>query len=257
MNRALLVGINDYPGCPLRGCLNDVESMKAVLLANGFSLMNILTLTDHEAVMKSIVDSLALMVEQAHKGDHLVFHFSGHGSQVPDQFICGTDEVDGLDEIICPYDMDFNGIFIRDDTLRNTLQDLHPEATCDVFLDSCHSGTGLRGGDIPRFMPNPSLDFPLGYPVQIPVRGILKDDIPGNLALWAGCRDTQTSADAFIDGKPQGAFTWACTRALAIVGPRNRSAHIKSITNLLSGKGYEQTPQLECTEEMKGRRIFE
>jgi metacaspase-1 len=254
LNRALLVGINDYPGCPLRGCLNDVESMKSVLLANGFSLMNILTLTDQEAVMKSIVDSLALMVEQAKKGDHLVFHFSGHGSQVPDQFIFGTDELDGLDEIICPYDMDWNGIYIRDDTLRSILQGLHPEATCDVFLDSCHSGTGLRGEDTPRFMPNPNLDFPL--PPGYPVRGLLKADTLPNVVLWAGCRDDQTSADAFIDNKPQGAFTWAITEAIKRWGNTHRRK-VHTLTLGIIEQGYEQVPQLECSDEMKGRRVFE
>jgi uncharacterized caspase-like protein len=31
MRRALLVGINDYPSAPLAGCVNDAQSMAALL----------------------------------------------------------------------------------------------------------------------------------------------------------------------------------------------------------------------------------
>jgi metacaspase-1 len=255
MNRALLVGINDYPDYPLRGCLNDVEAMKAALLDNGFDPMHILILKDSEAKMQHIVNSLASMVNHAQAGDHLVFHFSGHGSQVPDQSIFGKDEIDGLDEILCPYDMDWNGIFIRDDTLRKIFENLHPEATCDVFLDSCHSGTGLRGEDTSRFLPNPCLPYPML--LNDSVRGLLKDDTPGNVALWSGCRDTQTSADAFISGKPQGAFTYAFTNMLRLCNDADRKEVYEVVLEQLARLGYEQTPQLECTDEMKGRRVFE
>ena len=35
MRKALIVGINDYPGQPLKGCLNDAHAMKTVLETNG------------------------------------------------------------------------------------------------------------------------------------------------------------------------------------------------------------------------------
>ena len=34
MRRALIVGIDDYPGCPLQGCVNDAQRMKDVLSRN-------------------------------------------------------------------------------------------------------------------------------------------------------------------------------------------------------------------------------
>ena len=46
-------------------------------------------------------------------GDVLVFHYSGHGSQVPDRH--GDEVDDGLDEIICPYDLDWDDPFTDDD----------------------------------------------------------------------------------------------------------------------------------------------
>lgn len=34
MRKALIVGIDDYPNCPLHGCCNDAESMQELLTSN-------------------------------------------------------------------------------------------------------------------------------------------------------------------------------------------------------------------------------
>ena len=55
-------------------------------------------------------------IARAQPGDVLVFYYSGHGSQVRDRN--GDELTDGLDEIICPYDMDWDrGTYILDDDL--------------------------------------------------------------------------------------------------------------------------------------------
>ena len=33
--KALVVGIDDYPGCPLNGCVNDAKEIKNLLETNG------------------------------------------------------------------------------------------------------------------------------------------------------------------------------------------------------------------------------
>lgn len=33
--KALVVGIDDYPSCPLNGCVNDAEEIKNLLETNG------------------------------------------------------------------------------------------------------------------------------------------------------------------------------------------------------------------------------
>ena len=43
----------------------------------------------------------------------ILFHFSGHGSQIRDRD--GDELKDHLDEIICPHDMDWDGTYIVDD----------------------------------------------------------------------------------------------------------------------------------------------
>jgi hypothetical protein len=54
--------------------------------------------------------------KDAKAGDKLLFHFSGHGSQIRDRD--GDELKDQLDEIICPHDMDWNGTYIVDDDLK-------------------------------------------------------------------------------------------------------------------------------------------
>ena len=101
--RALLVGINAYPTAPLRGCVNDVTEMKKVL-QDLYGFQDITMLTDAAATTRAIMDALQKLVAGAAPGDILYFHYSGHGSQYPNN--SGTDiEPDGLDEIICPVDL--------------------------------------------------------------------------------------------------------------------------------------------------------
>ena len=253
MNYALLVCVNKYkiPGNNLRGCLNDVKNMRVLLGHNDFSVMHVRSLTDEQATKKRIMDSLEQMVSNMKEGDHGVFHFSGHGSQVIDT---NNDESDSLDEILCPYDFDWTGTYITDDGLREILGNLHPGATLDALFDACHSGTGLReAGDlIARFIPYTGPMPRIEYNPSYMLRGL---DQP-NVALWAGCRSDQTSADAFIDNIYQGAMTWAFTRAMQDWDNQcSRDDLIQGIHLKLSGK-FDQEPQLETSDDMRLRRVF-
>ncbi|HQJ40370.1 MAG TPA: caspase family protein, partial [Exilispira sp.] len=120
MKKALLVGINKYkiPGCDLNGCVNDVTNLRDILLKYfGFEVSDIRVLTDERATKKSILDGLSYLTKSAKKDDILVFQFSGHGSQIVDKN--GDELKDNLDEILCPYDMDWEGTYIVDDELNN------------------------------------------------------------------------------------------------------------------------------------------
>ena len=142
--KALLVGINDYKGVSdLNGCVNDVLDMHFSLrnLFN-FQSREIRVLTDSRATKDNIIHRLEWLVKDAKSDDFLVFHFSGHGSQIRDR---NGDEIeDHLDELICPYDMNWDGTFITDDELNNIFKGLSEGVSLEVFLDCCHSGTGLK-----------------------------------------------------------------------------------------------------------------
>ena len=145
MKKALLVGINRYPDPrnELKGCVNDVRQMAETLKSRyGFpGDGNLRILTDARATTKAILDGLAWLTAGASPGDSLVFHYSGHGSQVPDKN--GDETTDRLDEILCPYDLDWDHP-LTDDDLAAACADVPQGALLTVILDCCHSGTGLR-----------------------------------------------------------------------------------------------------------------
>ena len=152
MKKALLVGINRYPDPrnELKGCVNDVRQMAETLKSRyGFpGDGNMRILTDARATTKAILDGLAWLTAGASPGDSLVFHYSGHGSQVPDRN--GDETTDRLDEILCPYDLDWDHP-LTDDDLAAACANVPQGALLTVILDCCHSGTGLR-----EFCPRPA-----------------------------------------------------------------------------------------------------
>ncbi|MBA3014313.1 MAG: caspase family protein [Proteobacteria bacterium] len=270
--KALLVGINDYKGISdLRGCINDVTNMRDILKTYlGFTNRDIRVLVDSRATKANIVSRLQTMVSTAKSGDFLVFHFSGHGSQIRDRN--GDELEDQMDELICPYDMDWDGTFITDDSLNSIFSKLPKGVLLEVFLDSCHSGTGLR--DINFGRPanlgpeHTTLDRFLAPPADIECRlEGEEDDLKSPRSfrsanrstvhhiLWAGCKDNQTSADAFINNSYNGAFTYFfCKHMRASGGTLSRKELLSRVRQSLRNDGYSQIPQLECEATVRNAR---
>jgi len=84
--RALLIGINKYKAVPkLQGSLNDIETMRQVLLTRwGFAEQNIAVVKDEAATRAGMLAALEQLVQDAGPSDTVYFHYSGHGSQVED-----------------------------------------------------------------------------------------------------------------------------------------------------------------------------
>lgn len=263
--KALLIGINRYriPGADLRGCVNDVQNMQAVLTQYyGFANKDITMLTDLAATTKAMQSAIAALGREARSGDVLLLHYSGHGSNVLDT---SGDEPDRRDEILCPTDLDWNKPLL-DDWLRQTFDRLRPGVSLTVVMDCCHSGTNTRAllpPDAPiieRYLPNP-LDLMAvesGRKLRGKVKGSLRAsaatkrkksdvvvaDIPE--ILVAGCRDTQTSADAYLKGSYNGALTYCLAETLKAAGGNitYRQLHERTVQRLKQ-EGFEQVPQLE------------
>jgi metacaspase-1 len=231
--RALLIGINKYQiaGADLNGCVNDVKDLKAALVEfHGFRRKDVAVLTDGAATQKAMQAGIKSLVSGAQKGDVLVVHYSGHGSNVPDD---NGDESDARDEILCPADLDWDNPF-RDDWLRTTFDALPEDVSLTVIMDCCHSGTNTRAmlpPDAPvrpRYLPSPrrlaAVESGRGVAKKSSAKrsrsarsgGKPKDIVNAQLReiLITGCRDTQTSADAFINGKYNGALTFALVEAI-------------------------------------------
>jgi len=272
--QALLVGINDYKGVnDLQGCINDVTNVRNVLKTYfSFTNSEIRVLTESRATKKNILSRLDSMVKSAEKGDCLIFHFSGHGSQIRDRE--GDELADHMDELICPCDMNWDDGFITDDNLREILKRLKTGVKMEILLDCCHSGTGTR--DIIPATPedleqrvNVKYRY-LSPPVDIECRHqgdeeYLKQtrsfsadkEIILNHVLWAGCKDNQTSADAMIDGKYNGAFSYYfCKHVRESRGNISRADLHARVKGSLKFNRYSQVPQLECTEPLKKEIIF-
>jgi hypothetical protein len=79
-------------------------------------------LSDKRATKKAILEGLKALIAKGGTGDTLVFHYSGHGSQV--RCTEGDELADGLDEIICPWDFDWDGTFIKDDDFATLFEGL-------------------------------------------------------------------------------------------------------------------------------------
>jgi hypothetical protein len=300
MKKALLVGINRYPdpGNELKGCVNDVRQMAETLKSRyGFpGDGNMRILTDARATTKAILDGLAWLAAGASPGDSLVFHYSGHGSQVPDRN--GDETTDRLDEILCPYDLDWDHP-LTDDDLAAACAGVPQGALLTVILDCCHSGTGLRDfalpgnlhhpagltlpanlvhscGAIPRgnfvrpcsippsdapdrgrFLPHPETPHPAPPRPHRPARRFGVSLTRTNAVLIAACRDDQTSADAWIDGGYHGAHTFYLCRALAN-GARDLTyrALVSATGTALSRAGFDQVPQLEGPARLLVEPVF-
>jgi hypothetical protein len=268
--KALCVGINKFkklPGAALNGCVNDARDMKAILKEFlGFTDRNIKVLTDSKATKAAIMSQLQAMVEGAKKGlyNHLVFSLSSHGTQVPDT---NGDEPDNADEAFCPYDLESDGVkwlpdhIITDDELNTLFSQIPENVLLEVYLDTCHSGTGLKALDMlldrrPRFLPPPSVEAFLqveklqsrGLNDLMQTKGIVHH------ILWTGCKADQTSADAHIDGSWHGAFTYFfCKELRACNNSLSRAELIEKISNDLKNGHYSQTPQLETEATRRDR----
>ena len=262
-SKALCVGINKFKNFPrngLNGCVNDVKDMAALLTDYfGLTRRDIITLTDSDATKAKIITHLQTLVRDAQAGkvNHLVFSLSSHGTQTPD---VSGDEPDKYDEAFCPYDLAIAGDhwdpehIILDDELHDLFTQLPRNVLLEVYLDTCHSGTGLRAVDFlfdrqPRFLPPPSLrSFELieGRESRGLYQSFGTKKTPQHI-LWAGCRANQTSADAQIENKWHGAFTYFyCKNVRASQNKLSRAQLLKRVRADLKAARYTQTPQLEC-----------
>jgi hypothetical protein len=262
--KAVLIGINRYriPGADLRGCVNDVKNIQAVLTQDyGFADKDVTVLTDLAATTKAMRRVIGALVKDARKGDVLLLHYSGHGSNVPDG---NGDEADRRDEILCPTDLDWKKPF-SDDWLRQTLDRLRAGVSLTVIMDCCHSGSNTRvllppdAPVIERYLPSPwdLVAAESGRKLRGKVQGSLRvsppakrkqDIVDVDIAelLLTGCRDTQTSADAYMGGAYNGALTYCLVETLKEAGGQisYRQLHERTVQRLKQ-ENFSQVPQLE------------
>jgi len=249
--RAVLIGIN-YEGtkAALRGCHNDVQQMSHLLQAQyGFPSDSTRILTDANGPASSkptranILASARWLVEGVQPGDCLFFHFSGHGAQQEDPR--GAEE-DCMDETILPVDFQAAGQIIDDELFEVLCANLPSGAKLTAVMDCCHSGTGL--------------DLPCNYDLHM--RSWVEDDNPchseGDVQLFSGCQDDQTSADVgTIYQAASGAMTTAFCDTLKSNPLPTYPQLLDGLHQHLSQRGHTQRPQLTSSQKFSLNRGFE
>eukprot|EP00850_Spirogloea_muscicola_P005524 SM000025S08419 [mRNA] locus=s25:619083:631737:- [translate_table: standard] len=139
--RALLAGCN-YPGTQveLKGCVNDVMAMRTLLLRRfGFSPDDVVVMIDTDRSYPqptgaNIRSALAKIARGTAPGDVVLFHFSGHGTEIPQE--SGMPDDDGREQCIVPTDMNL----LTDDDFRDIVNSVPDGVKFIVIADSCHSG---------------------------------------------------------------------------------------------------------------------
>lgn len=129
MRKALIVGINDYPMCPLSGCISDAERL-AVLLERhsdgspNFSVRKLLS--DKNLIKRSTLKS---EIDNLFSGNPEValLYFSGHGYLNPFGGYIVTPDFERYDEGVS---MDDVLTFVNRSLAQNKI----------IILDCCHSG---------------------------------------------------------------------------------------------------------------------
>lgn len=150
-NRALLVGINDYPDPKnrLEGCVNDVFLFSSVLQDFGVEAEDIRVVLDGRATRQGILERLEWLMDGVKDGDTRIFMYSGHGAQIP--AYNNRAEPDGYDETLVPYDFDWSREHaLTDDDIQKYYSQLPYGLDFLTVLDCCHAGGMARGGLHPR-----------------------------------------------------------------------------------------------------------
>lgn len=244
--RAVTVGIN-YIGqqVALSTCINDSDMfVKLLTEAFGYEVACIRQLRDdHPQRMpttKNIKAALRWLVNGAQEGDHLFFHYSGHGSQ---QQGVGA-EVQGKDDTLVPVDYQRNGAFSAEELRRILVQELPKGARLTVVLDCCHGGTALGlpykvallDGDLAEIKKKPAHKLPRPS--------------AGDVVMLCTSRDPQRNPEMNAgpaDNKAVGAMS-AAFRAVMSKNPTGSYyLVVDEMRKLLKNQGLIEVPHL-CSE---------
>lgn len=254
--RALLVGINDYPGfnSDLPSCVDDVRAMTELLSRSyGFDCT---VLVDQQATLSGVLDGIRALCADVTPDDRVVFYYSGHGASVP--------RADLIEESLVLAD----GSFLADDAFVAAFKDAPPGVSL-VILDSCFSG-GLA-----KFLGQPKALQVLADSAETAVRkssrykpfgGRPRPNFAGftavskqplvesdeatqeslNALLMSACLEGETALASTAQTNGLSAFTYA---VLSVLSERANATTVADLlvaaTEQLRRIGVPQTPQVK------------
>ena len=231
---ALLFAINDYRGsdADLRGCLNDIDDVERKLRAE-FADFEIRKFKDAEVTTFRFVSEIESALSS--KAKVIYIHYSGHGTQVGSQEALYLHNGILMDSVICD------------------LQNKTPDDKLVVAkFDSCFSG-GMDDRKMnyrkDRFYAIP------GMPVEKHLKHIGRSDVQ-KWVIFAGCGENQTSADAYINGRYNGAFTFYDLKSYGV--HYSYSAEQSKLRTYLPSlkEQFDQAPELTGPDELITKTVF-
>lgn len=241
---ALLFGLN-YAHCAsgeLRGCINDVRLMTKFLQDElGFSVTAYTDDTARQDTSKAgILKHLKAAAARSVRDnlDVVWIHFSGHGSSMEDTT---GDEDDGQDECLVPSDYETAG-FIMDDDINRVFASFNPKTHVICVFDCCHSGT--------------MADLKYGFD-ETGTASVENTNckIGAKIITLSGCKDEQTSADAYgVAGQAQ--FTGAMTACLLEVLTDSKAREdifvmMQLLHKELQARKFSQRPLVGATYDLR------
>jgi metacaspase-1 len=149
--RALVVGVGklDIPNNDLPSIELDLERIHEMLNRMGFEDRQIHTLQDEAATSSRVIAEFNTWLTQGvQPDDRVVFYFSGHGSNIPDEH---GDQDDNVSQVLVTHDVKFTRVKAGP-SLSGVLPDFRisqllaaiPSRNVLFIVDSCHSGTVTR-----------------------------------------------------------------------------------------------------------------
>ncbi len=288
-NRALLMGIGDYPENPSLNktwqdlsSMNDLKMLHVSLRNIGFESKNIITLSNEQVTVDNIKKTFDSLILVSNEGDNIYVHFSGHGQQVTDasgnwlnRKNCDVDESnDDFDEALVTYDAPvsyYEGYKLEHHLLDDELgyylnrlsEKIGPHGQIVFANDACHSGTGTRSIAIQTGIKRGE-DAPIILPFTqdqreekiISFGGQYLESEKNNILYISGCKSGETNSEF----RKYGSLSFAMNQIFQALDSSITFGRFDALIRAqyfhMDINSQKQNPQIEGVNHLNSSRVL-